>query len=96
MKRSRSPDAYAYSSTSLLPKYSPSKTRRIDHQFWHTQKLEQCNVRRAKKIKQLERRVTELEDQVQALTNRLNFLENVAQDYENENAYFRRLYYEEM
>lgn len=69
------------------------KNRRVDTVGNRIMKLEKCNVRRARKIKLLKNKMGELEKAVSELNQRVNFLESVATDYENENRYFREQYY---
>ncbi len=56
-------------------------------------KLQRSNVRRSRKIREMERRIYELEKVVSELQERVSFLDAVAKDHERENNYFRQMYH---
>lgn len=63
-----------------------------DVMLFKIQKLQRCNVRRHRRCKMMERRIEELEKQMEEMRGRVSFLEAVSADYERENEYFRRNY----
>ena len=66
------------------------KIDEIDHKIM---KLQNSNINRYRKIKDLERHISKLEDNIKNLNSRIHFLECLSQQNENENIYFRNMYY---
>lgn len=64
-----------------------------DMMRFRIQRLEKSNIRRCRKMREMERRICELERAVGDLQGRVSFLDAVAKDYENENNYFRLMYH---
>ena len=63
-----------------------------DVMMFKIEKLKRSNIRRHRRCKMMERRIEELEKQMEEIKGRVNFLEAVSADYERENEYFRSFY----
>lgn len=66
------------------------KIDKIDNKIM---RLQNSNINRYRKIKDLERYIVDLEKTINDLKSRINFLECISQQSENENIYFRNMYY---
>lgn len=69
------------------------KNIRIDFVDNKVHKLQKCNVRRARKIKDMQRQIDDMQMQMEELRKRIGFLEAVMIDLENENEFFRKNQY---